>query len=650
MRWVRPRRGGCVFLVALVVAAAPAAAQLPEQVLHDFSGYATAPGLNGLIQASDGDFYGTTWRGGAFNAGSIFRMTPAGDITTLHSFRGSSTSTTVAAPGRLLEGSDGNFYGMTAYGGDTAACGASGCGTIFRMTPEGFVTTLHAFHRADGSAPRGRLVQATDGLFYGLTEFGGSAAHGTIFRMDRDGVVVTLHHFAGGTKGSSPIALVEASDGAFYGVTPYGGARGLGTVFRMLRSGTVKILHSFRGIAAFDGSYPNSLIEGSDGRLYGTTAYGGVGTGAGCTSCGNGTIFRMTTAGEVTTIHAFTTDGRWPNEILQGADGWFYGTASGSGENYYGSLFRVGASGLMTLHTFGVADGRYPSIVLGRDGMLYGTTYEGGGIGFGTIFKANPTGTVSTVLRFPGSLEGAYPGTLVHSADSNFYGTTSRGGAYNHGTIFRMAPDGTTTVAYTFAAGYDGGYPNTLIQGTDGAYTGQPVRGVLYDRGTVFRFALDGTFTILYTFKGLPEDGAYPSSLIQGADGALYGTASGGGQFNRGTLFRLTPEGAITVLHQFAGGKGDGASPASIVQVADGSLYGTTWSGGGNMLGYPFYSAEAGTVFKLTPGGVTACCIGSTSAPGLPPACWCREWTATSTAPRSADVEADQAFKDFEGW
>ena len=253
--------------------------------LHSFNSTDGAWPSGGLIQGSDGNFYGTTSSGGAAGFGAIFKLNAAGTLTTLHSFNSSNG----ASPfGRLIEGSDGHFYGTTQSGG------AAGLGTIFKMDSAGTLTTLHSFNGGDGAYPRTGLIQGSDGSFYGTTGSGGVAApfpasgYGTIFKIDAAGTLTTLHRF-NKTDGYGPEGeLIQGSDGSFYGTTAYGGASsdpmGLGTIFRVDAAGTLTSLHSFVGS---DGAGPlAALIQAGDGSFYGTTFVGGANSG--------GAIFRFT--------------------------------------------------------------------------------------------------------------------------------------------------------------------------------------------------------------------------------------------------------------------------------------------------------------------------------------------------------------------
>ncbi len=212
--------------------------------LYSFGGSDGSGPWAGLIQATDGNFYGTTTQGGAYGDGTVFKITPSGALTTLHSFAGSDGSSPYAG---LIQGTDGNFYGTTYYGGAATWCyGYAGCGTIFRITPSGTLTTLHSFDGGDGAWPQAGLLQANDGNFYGTALTGGATTFcygypgcGTIFKITPSGTLTTLYSFQG-SEGAIPIGgLIQASDGKFYGTTEGGGDTvdcqgGCGTIFRLV--------------------------------------------------------------------------------------------------------------------------------------------------------------------------------------------------------------------------------------------------------------------------------------------------------------------------------------------------------------------------------------------------------------------------------
>jgi uncharacterized repeat protein (TIGR03803 family) len=280
-----------------------------------------------LVLVTDGDFYGTTVNGGSSRAcgsngcGTVFKITPSGTFATLYGF----DLTDGYAPNGLVQGADGDFYGTTFIGG------AHHAGTVFKITPGGTLTTLHTFDVTDGGFPEGALVQATDGNFYGTTYYGGSNSEclskygcGTVFKITPSGTLTTLHSFDE-TDGDGPGAgLVQASDGDLYGTTGGGGAYYDGTVFKITLGGSFTMLHTFDGT---DGADPDAaLIQATDGNLYGVTYSGGTNTG-GCNEVTCGTIFKITLSGTLTTLHDFNyTDGYDPHALVQATDGTFYGS------------------------------------------------------------------------------------------------------------------------------------------------------------------------------------------------------------------------------------------------------------------------------------------------------------------------------------
>jgi uncharacterized repeat protein (TIGR03803 family) len=255
----------------------------------------------------------------------------------------------------LVQGADGNFYGTTSMGGVN-----SDYGTVFKITPSGTLTTLFTFtpNGPDGNIPDGMLVQGPDGNFYGTT-VGGGANHnslctaqaldgcGTVFKITPSGALTTLYSFcprSGCTDGFLPSeGLAQGTNGDFYGITYHGGADGYGTVFKITPGGTLTTLHSFD---VTDGEYPlGGLVQGTDGIFYGTTAVGGTNT-VECPSYSTcGTIFEITPGGTFTSLISFDYgDGAEPAAaLLQATNGEFYGTTEGGGAYTYpdGTVFSL---------------------------------------------------------------------------------------------------------------------------------------------------------------------------------------------------------------------------------------------------------------------------------------------------------------------
>jgi uncharacterized repeat protein (TIGR03803 family) len=384
----------------------------PAQTLttiYRFAGPDGASPCAGLVIDKQGNVYGTTLYGGSANYGTVFELTPAGVETVLHNF-------TLEPDGGYPQGSlvldaEDNLYGTTGDGGASACSFTTGCGTVFRLTPSGEETVLHTFPGdPDGSYVAAGVIRDSHGDLYGTTYFGGMRCSGvgcgTVFKLVRSGKEIILHRFEFPNPseppklrrqdGAHPLAgLVSDADGNLYGSTELGGPHNQGTIFKLSRSGKETILHSFTGRA--DGAAPyGNLIFDAQGNLYGTTYSGGTD--------GYGTVFKLDPKGTVTVLYGFTAkaDGAHPAAgLVFDADGNLYGTTSFGGD-LWGTIFRLSPVGVLTvLYTFtGQADGASPlaPLIIDADGNLYGTTTEGGNFeggcvrpyGCGTVFKLTP--------------------------------------------------------------------------------------------------------------------------------------------------------------------------------------------------------------------------------------------------------------------
>jgi uncharacterized repeat protein (TIGR03803 family) len=287
-------------------------------VLHAW-GFAIAYPMAPLVQASDGFFYGTT-SGDIYNFGTVFKIDSAGNFTSLHSFNGNDGANPQSA---LVEGTDGNFYGTTLGGG------AHSRGTVFKMTPSGTVTTLHSFSSGD-VGPVAGLIQASDGLFYGTTFSGGSHGKGSIFKISSSGAFTRLHSFNGNDGKYPQAVLLQASDGNFYGTTLDGGSHGVGVIFEVDSSGNFNVL-----VNLTNNAHPQAgLIQLPNGLLYGTTSTGGTQH--------HGAIFKVDPSnGNYTRIFSFSgSDGSGPEAgLLLGTDGLLYGTTAFGGTASLGVVF-----------------------------------------------------------------------------------------------------------------------------------------------------------------------------------------------------------------------------------------------------------------------------------------------------------------------
>jgi uncharacterized repeat protein (TIGR03803 family) len=389
----------CVVSIFLVASAASCAGQTFATLVNFNLTNGSGPNAE-LVQGRDGNLYGTTGLGGSSNnctdgCGTVFKVTPSGVLTTLHSFDGTDGS----FPTGIVLGADENFYGTTASGGSSSNC-SGGCGTVFKITPAGKLVSLHSFDAADGSGSYSGLIQGTDGNLYGTTGYGGSSTNctngcGTVFKISAAGTLTVLHSFDG-ADGSGPNAgLVQGKNGAFYGTTFSGGTTSNGTAFELTAKGSFTTIHNFNGT---DGSgIYSGLIQGSNGNFYGTTEVGGGGNN-------DGTAFEMTPVGLVTTLHDFGggADGINPTGLVLGSDGNFYGTAQIGGTYLFGAVFRMTPKGIVkTLHSFNSYDGEDPQCApfQATNGKFYGTTFGEGPGGYGTLFSVSNGLSPFVVLR-----------------------------------------------------------------------------------------------------------------------------------------------------------------------------------------------------------------------------------------------------------
>ena len=445
---------------AVLVLCTTAAVSVPAQTLttlHRFDGADGANPAAALVQATDGDLYGTTLGGGANAKGTIFKITTSGKLTVLYSFCAQSQCTDGDGPSGLVQATNGDFYGTTS------GAGANGGGTVFKITRSGTLSTLYAFCAesacADGRSPQAALIQATNGDLFGTT-FGYDGAGATVFKITPSGILTTLYTFCaqGGTceDGQAPVgALVQVSDEDFYGTTTQGGTDGgYGTVFKITASGALTMLFSFDGT---DGSGPGSLVQATTGEFYGTTSGGGA-------NDGSGTVFKITPGGTLTTLYSFCSlngcsDGYAPfGGLTQGTDGNFYGTTGEGGSIHnQGTVFEIAASGtLTTLYTFcsqsPCTGGSEPiaGLVQSTNGDFYGSTSASGirggdgaifslSVGLGPFVKTQPiSGKIGSAVKILGT-------DLTGAASVTFNGAAAVFEALSSSEIKATVPAGATT-------------------------------------------------------------------------------------------------------------------------------------------------------------------------------------------------------------
>jgi uncharacterized repeat protein (TIGR03803 family) len=428
--------------------------------------YGGEPQQASIVQGVDGNFYGAANDGGAFNGGTVYKITPDGTLSLVYAFCSHGDCLDGRFPLGLVVGADGNLYGITGGGG------ATGFGSFFQLTPAGALTTLYSFCPQagcfHGQLPSGSLALGTDGNFYGTTQIGGYPGLGTVFKITPGGTLTTLHVFCRtdcSLDGEKPAAgLVLARDGYFYGTTTGGGTTGNGLIFRIGPSGSFTALHSFcLQTNCTDGQFPyGPLVVTFDGNIFGATGGGGTGSLDGGPS---GMIFELTAGGTYSTIYNFCVvtncdDGINPQDITLGTDGKFYGTTAVGGFINQGTVFRMTTAGALTrLHSFRYTDGAKPEnqLVEGTDGNFYGATTYGGtynkkdcaGEGCGALYSVSvglkpfvravqPGGQVGDSVIILGN-------ALTGTTSVSFHGTAATFTVVSDTEITAPVPTGATT-------------------------------------------------------------------------------------------------------------------------------------------------------------------------------------------------------------
>jgi uncharacterized repeat protein (TIGR03803 family) len=630
------QRSGMLWLVIAVAATAIAPAQAQttysETVLHNFGiDPPKGDGPSGVIRDEAGNLYGTTYLGGTWGEGVVYRVDKAGRQTVLHNFTGGAQGATPTAG--VIRDSAGNLYGTTrnggSFNGDVCSYPVShpvedGCGIVYELDAAGQETVLYTFTGGtDGAAPYAGVVRDTAGNLYGTTEFGGRAGFGVVYKVDQSGQETVLYSFQGGADGSIPLAgVILDPAGNLYGTNTAGGdavgTEGHGVVYRLDPAGHERALYAFTGGA--DGS--NALagvVRDSAGNLYGTTACGGTGPAQSFCTGGAGVVYKLDTAGHQTVLHTFTggADGAVPQAgVVLDEEGNLYGTTSAGGAGNCpggcGVLFKLDTAGHETvLYSFpGGSNGSGPTgAIVDSAGNIYGSTNEGGVTNFlckygcGTVYKRDTASQETVLYSFPVGIDGYDPiaGVIVDSA-GNLYGTAAGGGTTEYGGIvYKVDSSGYETVLYNFTGGADGGDPFAgIIADSASNFYGTTRVGGTADAGVVYKLDTSGHETVLHSFDGGAAGAGPEAGVIRDLAGNLYGTTTYGGsgdcEQGCGVVFELEPAGRYKVLYTFTGGA-DGANPtAGLIRDSAGALYGTAYQGGRGSC-YPEHGC--GVVFKL---------------------------------------------------
>jgi uncharacterized repeat protein (TIGR03803 family) len=551
-----------------------------------------------LVQHSDGNFYGVAAAGGAFDQGSVFKLTPAGVVTTLYSFAGPEGA---GPAGKLVEGADLALYGTAASGG------VGGFGVVFKITTAGVFTKLVDFTGAAGAA-RGSVPHALmrhgNGNFYGVTQAGGSGGSGTVFQMTAAGAVTTLVEFTGDTgarPGTEPLGPLVASGNFLYGVTQSGGAAGLGVIFEVNTAGGWRSLGEFSGTAGTRaGANPaGGLLLHPDGALYGTTEFGGTN--------GFGIAFKITTA--VTPVYtvlrqfADLTGSQPAGTLTRDAAGVLYGTTVNGGANGLGSVFKLTTAGVHTLlASFTGETGATPGsamrggLTVGVDGLFYGITSSGGPGNLGAAFKITSAGTFTSLANLSLNPGWTPSGSPVAAGTGSLLFPVAAGGASGGGNLMSIATNGTISVAAALG-GTLGTTPDGALLSSGAVFYGVTAKGGASSRGTMFRYT-PGSGSALVVAYNTSAGSLAEGPLVPGAGGLLYGIGREGGASSRGAIYKVTAAGIRTRIISFTGtaGSAPGGKPRGpLALAADGNFYGLTEEGG---------AANTGVIYRLTAAGV----------------------------------------------
>jgi uncharacterized repeat protein (TIGR03803 family) len=380
--------------IGLVAAAASCAQAQTLNVVHNFTGGSDgADPVDGFTMSATGTLYGTASSGGDSGYGVVFKVTGKGNETVLHSFAGGSDGAT--PNGGMVRDASGALFGTTAAGG------ASGSGTVFRVKGAKEAVLYSFAGGTDGADPQAGLVMDAAGNLYGTTSMGGSAGNGTVFELvapkKKNGPwkEIVLYSFGTGTDGATPVSGVSLdAAGNLYGTTSLGGAYGYGTIFRLTPGSawTENILHSFQNTD--DGAYPYAgLVFDAAGNLYGAATQGGT--------AGGGTVFKLR-----------PSKGNWKFSVLYSVPGW------------------------------GIS-GSFRNLLLDESGNIYGTTHCDGDYNAGTIYKLAPSAggwTYTLLYTFTGGSDGLFSISNLVLKNGKLYGTALNGGADGAGVIYNLTP------------------------------------------------------------------------------------------------------------------------------------------------------------------------------------------------------------------
>ena len=576
-----------------------------------------------LSQGQDGELYSTIQTNGAYNFGSVYKITTTGQYMLIYNFcaEGSPCATTGGYPtGGVTLGWDGNLWGTTEDGGKDAA------GTVFKVTPAGTLTLIYPFtNTKDDSAPNFTVLQGQDGNIYGVSEEQYDGQYGSFFKLTTKGKI-SPYPFSY-TNGDSPSLPAQGNDLNFYGTTQAGGDTscgefGCGVVYKATSAGKITVLHEFTGYVSstnFDGSRPiGTLVQGPDGDFYGTTYTGGANN--------LGTVFKVSASGTYTLLHSFAgvpTDGSYPIAgVTVGTDGNLYGTTSNGGTVNYGAIYEITPAGKETvLYSFcavACTNGFSPTtpMVLHTDGNFYGNT-AGSSLG-GSVFYSFNVGFKSFAKLVTWS---AKDGATAEILGQGFTGTT---GVSFNGVAAKFDNVSDTYMTATVPAGALTGpvtvttFSGSLTSDRNFLVTPQitsfaPASGVVGTSVTITGVSLTQTTTVTI--------GTKPASFMVNSDTQITATVPAGAK--TGTTITVTTAGGtatskakFTVVPEITSFTPTSGPTGTSVTITGNSFTGTTKVTFGGAAATSYKAKSDTTVDALVPTGAVTGTIAVTTAGG----------------------------------
>lgn len=540
-----------------------------------------------MVQAANGLLYGVTFQGGANSRGTLFSFnTTTNAFTKIRDF---ATATGGQPFGGMLRASNNILYGTTTMGGTSPNNG----GVIYSFNTTGNTyTVLHEFIAAEGTAPLAELAQASSGLLYGSTSANGANLFGTLFSFNLTGNLLSNLHNMEASTGTLPFGrLIQASNGLLYGLTDKGALNDGGVLYSLNPVGNVYTVEVELGTKSFADAW-SGLIEESTGNLYGVTNDGGT--------AGSGSLFKFVISTSTLTeavAMSFAQGAAPKGRLTLGTNGLFYGVTTAGGTNGTGIVFSFNSATntLTRLADFNATLGTSPlGTMVESGGKFYGLCNSGGTAGFGSLFEFDPAGPTLTKKQDLNATTGHSPlAGLMKASNGKLYGTTTAGGANGLGSLFDYVPSTNTLTKRVDLDATSGNLPDAdLFEASNGLLYGAMGAAGLYANGALFSFDTgSNTFTKVYDFDG--GVGSAPvGELAQAANGKLYGTCRDGGTELNGNIFSWDIA-TNTFTEEYAFLTADGRSTeAGLVLGSDNKLYGASQLGG---------TGDLGTVFRFDP-------------------------------------------------